>query len=358
MSGTVQGGFSLLALMDGTTINGYLRVENTPLVQRYNKGTDQYVPDFEKLADNKKPVVVAVLRDITNGNVMTPQTMDFKYNGVLLTFGEDGLSTNEGMEGIFKRLTDYSVSIGAQSYPMLALKVMKNLVPLSGYDNDRISVAGTVEVGGQSISFNEMSTEVIIQESTGNQFDVLVVNDKGSALTEAGESLTETVQLYKDGVQVTDLSGYSAKWFKVTASGDVALGTAMTQVISTADVDNVLKVRCDIYQGDTLIASGFDEVTDFSDPYYVNMKITGISGNVVRSGQTATITPAVVKRSTGEEVPDLVSSWTFNIKDNSGANFTLTGKDSSSFQATSCQVTYADMQRAGMGLSGYVSATI
>lgn len=356
--GKVQGGFSLIALLDGTTINGYLRVENTPLVQRYNKGTSQFVPDFEKLADNKKPVVVAILRDLSSGDVMTPQTVVFKYNGVELTFGEDGLSTNEGMAGMFKKLTDYSVSIGAQSYPMMALKVMKNLVPVSGYDNDRITVSGTVELGGQSIPFNELGTEVVIQESTGNQFDVLVTNDKGSALTEQGESLTEQVALYKDGVLVSDMSGYSAKWFKCLPSGDVAMGTALTQVITTNDVDNVLKLRVDIYQGDTLVASGFDEVTDFSDPYYVSVKITGISGNVVRNGQTATITPVAVKRSTGQEQPELVTNWSFNIKDNGGKDFVLTGQDNATFQGASCQVTYADMQRAGMGLSGFISATV
>lgn len=356
--GKVQGGFSLVALLDGTTINGYLRVENTPLVQRYNKGTSQFVPDFEKLADNKKPVVVAILRDLSSGDVMTPQTVAFKYNGVELAFGEDGLSTGEGMAGTFKKLTDYPVSIGAQSYPMTALQVMKNLVPVSGYDNDRITVSGTVELGGQSIPFNELGTEVVIQESTGNQYDVLVTNDKGSALTEQGESLTEQVALYKDGILVSDMSGYSAEWFKCLPSGDVAMGAALTQAVTTDDVDNVLKLRVNIYQGGTLVASGFDEVTDFSDPYYVNVKITGISGNIVRNGQTATITPVAVKRGTGQEQPELVANWSFNIKDNGGKDFILTGQDNATFQGASCQVSYADMQRAGMGLSGFISATV
>lgn len=354
--GQIQAGFTLIALMDGTTVNGFVRVENTPLVQRYNKGTNQYVPDFETMAENKRPVVVAILRDITNGDVLAPQTIVFKYNGVEIAFDKNGLSTNEGWQGVFKKIVDYPASVGAQSYPMPALRVMKNLVPLSGYDNDRISVSGTVEISGQSVPFNELSTDVVIQESTGNQYDVLITNEKGSALSELGESLIETVNLYKDGVAVTDLTGYAFQWVKVTATGDQNLGTNRTQTVSTSDVDNVLKLRCDVYQNGSLIVSGFDEITDFSDPYYVNVKMNGISGNAIRSGQTATITPVAVKRSSGEEVSSLVTNWTFYIKDNTGKDFILTGKDSPTFQAASCQVTFADMQRAGMGLAGYISA--
>ena len=33
----LEGSFTLIALMDGTTINGTLRVEGTPLVQRYTR---------------------------------------------------------------------------------------------------------------------------------------------------------------------------------------------------------------------------------------------------------------------------------------------------------------------------------
>lgn len=354
----LSSSFTLVGIIDGTTINGYVRVDNTPLVQRYNTGTNSFVPDFEKMAENSRPVVVPILRDASTGDVVTPNSIKFMYNGLELTFGGDNLCTNEGLVGVFKKLVDYQASVGSQSYSLPALRVMKNLVPISGYDNDRISVSGTVEVGGQSIPFNELSKEVIIQESTDNQYDVVISNDKGSAITEAGESLTERADIYKDGNKISDVSGFSFKWFKVTTEGDVAMGTAQTQVIAASDVDNKLVVRCDIYQGDILITSGFDEISDFSDPYFVRMDITGIDGTAIRKGQTATITPKAVKRSSGEEASGLVSSWTFRIQDNEGADFTLTGKDSASFSGTNCQISYEDIKRAKMGISGYVTADI
>lgn len=351
----LEGGFTLIGLMDGTTVNGFLRVEGTPLVQRYNKGTSQFTPDFETLADNKKPTLVVILRDVSTGEIMTPQTITYKYNGVTLTFGSDGLSTNSGMTGYFKKLDSYSATIGSQSYQLPALRVMKNLVPISGYDNDRISVSGTIEIGGQSIAFNELSKDVVIQESTGNAYDVIISDDKGGALTEAGESLTCTASLYKDGIEVTDYSGFTYQWVKLLGTGDTNWGTARTRKVTTGDIDNILKLRCDIKSGGSVVASGFTQITDYSDPYYVDFNITGITGNAIRSGETAVIKPVARKRSDGTDGG--VSNWSWNIKDNAGNAFTLTGKSGATFTAASASVTYEDIKRADMGLSGSVSAT-
>ena len=351
----LEGGFTLIGLMDGTTVNGFLRVEGTPLVQRYNKGTSQFTPDFEALADNKKPTLVIILRDVATGEIMKPQTITYKYNGVTLTFGSNGLSTNSGMTGYFKKLDSYSATIGSQSYQLPALRVMKNLVPISGYDNDRISVSGTIEVGGQSIAFNELSKDVVIQESTGNAYDVIISDDKGGALTEAGESLTCTASLYKDGIEVTDYSGFTFQWVKLLGTGDTNWGTARTQKVTTGNIDNILKLRCDIKSGGSVVASGFTQITDYSDPYYVDFNITGITGNAIRSGETAVIKPVARKRSDGTDGG--VSSWSWNIKDNAGNAFTLTGKSGATFTAASASVTYEDIKRADMGLSGSVSAT-
>lgn len=351
----LEGGFTLIGLMDGTTVNGFLRVEGTPLVQRYNKGTSQFTPDFETLADNKKPTLVVILRDVSTGEIMTPQTITYKYNGVTLTFGSDGLSTNSGMTGYFKKLDSYSATIGSQSYQLPALRVMKNLVPISGYDNDRISVSGTIEIGGQSIAFNELSKDVVIQESTGNAYDVIISDDKGGALTEAGESLTCTASLYKDGIEVTDYSGFTFQWVKLLGTGDTNWGTARTQKVTTGNIDNILKLRCDIKSGGSVVASGFTQITDYSDPYYVDFNITGITGNAIRSGETAVIKPVARKRSDGTDGG--VSSWSWNIKDNAGNAFTLSGKSGATFTAASASVTYEDIKRADMGLSGSVSAT-
>lgn len=346
----------LIAVMDGTSINGYLRVENTPLIQRYNDA-GVFTPDFSALADNKKPAVVPVLVDTGTGALMTPQTLTWKYNGVALTFGDDGLSTNEGMEGVFKKDTAYSTNYDGTSKTVEALKVMKNLVPLSGYDNDRISISGTIEVGGSQISFDGISTDVIIQKSTGSTFDLVVAD---GMLTQDTREVTLTATLWNEGSEVSDLGGYTFDWKKLGTDGaDEALtntSTTNTQKVVAEDVDWQARIRCSAKKGTEVVATTFCTVTDYSDPVQVAFDVTGITGNTVRPGQTATITPQAKRRDSGEAVA--VDTWEWRTQDNSGADFTLSGKEGATFTAQNVQVSYSDMQRAKYGLMVYVSANV
>lgn len=356
MDQQVQAGLKLIAVMDGTSINGYLRVENTPLIQRYNDA-GAFTPDFETLADNMKPAVVPILINTSTGALLTPQTLTWKYNGIALTFGDDGLSTNEGMEGVFKKDTAYTTNYDGGSKTVTALKVLKNLVPLSGYDNDRISVSGTIEVGGSQIAFDGISTEVIIQKSAGSTFDLYIAD---GTLTENTRQIELTAQLYNEGSPVTDLSGYTFEWKIVNIDGSE---TALTNVSTTNkqkvvadDVNFLVRIRCTAKKGLDIVASYFCTVTDYSDPVQVQFDVTGIDGLTVKQGQTATITPVAKRRGSATTVS--VSSWEWRTMDNAGADFTLTGKSAATFTATSAQVSYSDMARAGYGMNIYVSADV
>lgn len=356
MAQEVQGGLKLIAVMDGTSINGYLRVEKTPLIQRYNDA-GAFTPDFETLADNMKPAVVPILVDTATGALMTPQTLTWKYNGITLTFGGDGLSTNEGMEGVFKKDTAYSTYYDGSAKTVGALRVLKNLVPLSGYDNDRITISGTIEVGGNQIAFDGISTEVIIQKSTGSTFYLSVVDGE---LTENTRKIELTAQLYNEGSPVTDLSGYTFEWKIVNIDGSE---TALTNVSTTNkqkvvadDVNYQVRIRCTAKKGSDIVATDFCTVTDYSDPVQVQFDVTGIDGLTVKQGQTATITPVAKRRGSATTVT--VSSWEWRTTDNAGADFTLTGKSAATFTATSAQVSYSDMARAGYGMNIYVSADV
>lgn len=359
MANKVEAGFTLIGLLDGTTLNGFLRVEGMPFVQRYNKGTNVFVPDFEAdgFPEANLPTAVLIIRNTADGDVMIPQagSLVWKYNGIELEFGADDLCTTDGLEGVFLKIDSRSTVIGGQTYNLPALQVRKNLVPISGYDNDRLSVSGTIEVGGNAIAFAEISKEVIIQESTGNAYSMTITDDKGFYLVTENDSLTAKCNIYKDGNELTDYTGITFKWEKLLGTGNVAMGTARTQVITNADVDNVLLLRCTAtISGETI--SETVTITDVSDPYEVYFSITGITGNAIRVNETAVITPKARKRSDGTEAT--VSSWSWSIRDNAGEAFTLSGKDAATFNAASASVTYADIKRAGMGISGSVSATV
>lgn len=104
-----------------------------------------------------------------------------------------------------------------------------------------------------SIGFNALSKEVVIPGIHRQPVRCLVSNNKGSQLLTAGESLTDTVRIFNDGVEVTDYTGFTFQWVKMLGAGDTNWGTSRTQVVSTNDVDNVLKLRCDVKKDGSLV---------------------------------------------------------------------------------------------------------
>lgn len=71
----VTASLAIVAVSNGTTVNGYVRVDNGPLIQAWTKESDKYIPDFEALAENKRPIVVVVLRDVSSGRILIPSNL-------------------------------------------------------------------------------------------------------------------------------------------------------------------------------------------------------------------------------------------------------------------------------------------
>lgn len=357
MATSVQNSFQLIAVINGTSINGTLQVDNGPLLQAYSKGVDRYTPDWGALAENKRPVVYPALIDLSTGQPMVPNTVTYKYNGIDVTFGEDGLSTNKGWEGAFKLVTGYSATIAGKTATLTAMRVMKNLVPLSGGDNDRISCSGTIEQNGQSIAFNELSTTVVIQESGGSAYYLHLYADN-TALTTAGATTKVYADLYKDAQKMNDLTGFSFMWRKRSAAGDTDLGTTQSVTVSTNDIDGALTLVCSALQGAAEIAANQIQVFDFSDSYQLRFRCEGATAPYIQPGQTAVFTPYIVSPSTGAEATDVHPSYSFYTRDNDGKDLLPTGQTKLPFTAESVSFTYDDTQKRAKGsINGYVTAT-
>ena len=165
-----------------------------------------------------------MLRDVSSGRILIPSRLVSSTTVPNLHSG-DGLCNTEQFAGTFKRVTGYNVSVDSQSYPMTGLRVMKNLVPISGYDNDRITVSGEVEIGGHTVAFNELATDVVIQESSGKQYELFITSDKGTQIINPSEVLTLKASLYSGGDLINDLGNITLQWKKQLPSGEANLGT-------------------------------------------------------------------------------------------------------------------------------------
>lgn len=357
----VQEGFKIIAQLDGTTLNGRLRVENTALIQSYSdSGT--YIPNFETLSDDMKPAVVPVITNISSGALMVPGVLRWYYNGVELTFDSTtNLSTNSGMEGIFKLDKLYKTSYDNSDVTVTALRVVKNLVPLSGYDNDRISISGQVEVNGNPINFEDIGTTVIIQKATGASF-VVGITPSGDTFTRNHRSATFKATLSDASGTVDTSTGYTFYWRKINVDGgDEAFAspsTTDTQTVTADDIDNYGIIACTVSDNDgNELGTGWAILQDQSDPIAVNINMTGITGDRIRPGETATITPVAAYRDTGDTVN--IQTWTWHLYDQAGRDFVPSGKESAVFDAASINVSYNDVAtRAGGSINGFVSATV
>lgn len=345
----INGSFQLFALMNGVNIRARMGIINGPLRQEYKKGTNICSPDWETSAS--KPLVYAHLNRDDNGVVLIPTTVDLFYNGVQVVFDANGLSTTGALAGVFKKSTK-TVNIGGRDYPnMIVFEIVKNIVPVSNYDNDTLLLKGTTEVGGQSLAFDAISETVEIVETVGSSTTLYLDGD--TDVTTDSPTATINAHVLIDGTSPSDLSAYTPKWYKV--AGDVA--TLVTSgiwalVVKAADIDGTVTYRCDLLKKDdsTVLGSAYMNVTDYTDPYRVNLYVDGIVGEQIKEGETAIYT-AKVEKDDGTE--DTTAQTTFTITDNSGAKI-----DSLSGVKKNINVSFQDVINAGGGISGYVSATI
>lgn len=361
MATTANGNFTIIAVIDGSSIDGYLRVDRMALMQRYNDA-GQFVPDYESVAENQKPAVVPILRDVANGGTpLTPQTLTWKYNGVELTFGEDNLSNNDGMEGVFKKNSAYSMSYNGETYVTEALEVMKNLVPISGYDNDRISASGTIEIGGDQVEFSDLSTDVIILKSTGDTTTAYITfEDDVSDLDTNVNQVTASVQVWGASGEISDLTGYTFDWKKEGTDGDISLsqgtGTARTQVITRDDVDSYAVIKCTVKKNGSTVAVALAEVRDNADPVHVDCVITGLTGGKLHKGGTAVVTPHATTSNGTKELTINSASW--HIYNNNMEDYTPSAYDGPTFTAQTASLTYDDVKNAGWGIKGFVQVNV
>ena len=347
---TASGSFKLTALMDGTTLSGHIRIDGLPLAQRFTGSGDNITayPDFSAIPENSRPTLVPIIRRLDTGAIMEPGVYGWFYNGVEIIFGEDRLSTNPGFEGTFKLLDENAIVISSQTYHLPCLRVMDNLVKTGNLDNDRISFSGSVEINGNQLQIKELSVGVEIADSQASMYSLVISSDNALAITDDYPEITLEATLYKDANALT--TGYTFKWFNATSTDVEITGSGNTVTIDAGEVNGLALIRCDAYEGATKIASAFVQVEDISDPYMVTIGATGIQGEQIRTGETAVLTPKLVRRS-GEAADNIPVTWTFNTNDNEGDDFQLTGQSSATVTGVdSISISYSDVLRANGGI--------
>lgn len=346
----VTGSFTITAAINGSSLYVQPVVVNGPLLQYYDTGNGTVTPDWSPTAitdATKRPTVYPRIVNGTDGdNLLIPNTVTYFYNDVTLTFDSNGKCTTTGYTTTFE-LVDLSVATGKT---LKALRIMTNLASASNSDNDKISISGSVEVGGSSAQFDKVDAPVTIQAKSGSASAVVISVANGVFSVKEGQDVTLEAVPLVNGIEPADLTGYTYSWQKqAVTSGDddgwddTVLGTAKTLTVTSAMVDGDTLFRCVVKKDGAAFGIGVTSVRDLSDPLVV--RFDGFV-STLQPGQSETITPKLVKQFDNTNVVKDSIDAVWYVRNNTGDNYTLAGQTSHTFTSKNITVSYDDAVKA------------
>ena len=355
--------FTLCALIDGTTINAVL-ASTKPLEQWYNSADKSVTPNYEDEVKGAElqPVIYLVVRDTTTGNPIPAaniKNLKWFYNQVEIDFsGPVTLNKNPEFPGLFEDVRHNA--FGSTMVP--ALRVRKNFPQFGSYNNDTITVQGSVEYDGQQVWFKDIEIQVVIQEKQRDIFSIHIDDTYGFQIPKGQNETTSTAKLLRAGYDV-DNSGYQDVkfvWEIAGVDGYTAVDPAKisgandrTIKIHKDDIEHKLVIRCTAMKGDEILARTMETYTDYNDPMVIETLITlkggGELGEYVRRGQTAVVTPRVVTRE-GHKIFQGKVDYRYRLIKNNGVLFgdIKTGP--------SLEVSYDQLIEGGVKIKGNIEA--
>lgn len=339
----VSGRFFIDMLIDGDSAQGNIRATK-PLVQQYDPKTTKCIPDWTDSA--KQPLIYPVIRS-GNENVIKAVisgSEKWYYNGAEITFNDSGMATAPSYVAGLVKKTTYAVS----GITMPALQIVGNLANGSNMDADTIRLDGQIEASGHQLDFSS-EIAIAISEYTDSAYTGFIYdkNEKGGIIDDTNTSVTLMQELYASG-QLVPKSDYSVKWRLLPS--DTVFSTNSEITLSASDIDSKQSVICEFIIGGTIVASYIMEVSDESDPYFVN--VTWDGSTTMTKDSTLVGQCKVKKVGTGV----VQTGWTFAV--------TMTKTDGGAFSPTTpatsagkITLVYADVKNAGGSITGYIKAT-
>ena len=388
----VNGGIVVSGTIDGTTVVYdvvAIQADGTPttLTQYYDDA--KVLPDWKNIwehgttADKATlPRIIIRAFDTANGVDIT-NTVNItavKYNDVLVTFGDDGISNGVNMPGVLKKTT-----FSYNNHDIPCIMVIGNPADsVLNPDDDRISFDGSCVSGGGQMSFQDIGKDVqirpIVDANAGYSVELHVPLTDGQGnpipkyiMTNNNNVVLSTrrlARLYYNGAPVAaaDMTGYQFKFYDITGPTEVQLTNSDTDItigqslvagdlitIGPEAVDCMLTLRVRVFDSDNKeLASGTSAVYDLSDPYSLvwdvadsaggsnAVRLTGLEPRFnIRKNQTKYFIPSIVTEK-GELSSNI--TWTFNADDaNTGDTITgLPGVPSGSGQ-TSAYLRFEDV---------------
>ncbi len=337
----VSGNFFVEMLVDGDSAQGNIR-STKPLVQMYNPTTGGCIPDWSSVSN--QPIIYPVMRS-GNENTIKPVIAGSEtwfYNNTKITFNDSGIAS--APDNVIGKLQKVTYNNGTVDVP--ALRIIANLASASNMDADTITMSGKIEASGHALSFY-VDIPLAISEYSDSAYSGFIHASNGGIIDEGSEIVELTQALYKGGDLVPQ-GYYSVAWYK--DGSNVPFSTASSAQLSQADIDGKHVIYCKFLVDTEVVANYAQEVSDETDPYFIDVTWSGRTK--LATGETLAGQCKVKKVGTGETQ----TGFSFEV--------TMTDTAGNAFAPASAPtadgliyLTYADAQRAGGNITGYIIAT-
>ncbi|MDO5395660.1 MAG: hypothetical protein Q4F07_06820 [Bacteroidales bacterium] len=295
-------------------------------------------PDFSQT----RPVLYFVCTSSRAAeNPVTPADVAIFFNNVELTFDENGLSNNPGMEGVFKKIVP---GVGQIYY---GVQILSDIAALSGYAGASVRIEAKVNWHTQTDIITASYT-IPVQQYTGESYRVTIApgDTKNFVLTEKGDTCTLRAIVWQGGTEITGALTY--KWFQqdpAEPSGwrELPGAAAQTLTVGDDDVSTYGAFRVEVSLSGALIGADVQSVMDASDPLDIDA-CPDPADEAIYEGDTAatvTYTPQLVQRGSGVAITPQ-PLFTFVVYDAAGVAMSPLP----AVPAASFAVTYAMVEQA------------
>lgn len=276
-------------------------------------------PDWT--AEANRPVIYAeiysnLLRIIYTDDIWT-------YNVIKLTFDANGLSTNTGLVGTFKRITYNGVP---------ALKIMKNLASKENQDNDIIKLDCAIKVAGLD-DRAQSSITVQIGRASADVYkgSIMPVDGKGFTIRETNGSVQALGKLFFGGAVVPN-GDYTIEWKKqkngvlvalTNDAGATVVDTANHTITITAGMVNSAMNLYAVFKDKAgkELTTDIQGVVDASDPMYIDKGAVPANETIIEDTDTVVYTPKVLD-SSGAVMSEFNGKFKFFLSKEDGTKIT------------------------------------
>lgn len=362
MSKTISNRFALTAVINGMTFRAQVvRDINSPaFFQFYDKDAGTCKPNW---ADTPYGPKFHVEVTDAKGTTYTPSSLKLMWNGTEVEFGTaDGNSIQLNTAGVLDAGTVKKWTENGVTY----FQLVKNIFSSGNDDNDQFYLTGQVRIQGGTMQAFRTETEnvtVIMTASGGTSYYVHVeVTD----VTAAGGTGTCVAHLFSSSTGQEVSGGITFQWYNMTGSTAAACTvqdgysgvTTKTLTVPEAAVNGDELFRVDITK-DGKIYSGYGQMHDWSDPYFIALEETG-SGTGhnygwVDEGETVTVRAYIVDKE-GTVVANSGLTPAFTILNASGSTMTAGTDYTANTTNHSVSFTYDQVVAAGGSVNGYATA--